>query len=108
MFLTHSCDKFLNHGLSLLKKKDFLPHLHLNNKPFSKTKEARLYFPLNEAGELYATYVTAVDVNATIALWIVIGLVSLASPTIILLNALVIIALRLRKELQRLSYVFFI
>ena len=55
--------------------------------------------------ELYATYVTAGDVNDSIALWIIIGLVSLASPTIVILNALVIIALRLRKELQRLSNV---
>ena len=61
--------------------------------------------PEFSCGELYATYVTAGDVNDTIALWIVIGLVSLASPTIVLLNALVIIALRLRQELQRLSYV---
>ena len=45
------------------------------------------------------------NVSDTIALWIAIGLVALASPTIVLLNALVIIALRLSKELQRLSYV---
>ena len=56
--------------------------------------------------ELYATYITAGDVVDTTPLWIVIGLVCLASPTIVFLNALVIIALRLRKELQRLSYVF--
>ena len=55
--------------------------------------------------ELYATYVTAGDVSDAIALWIVIGLVSLVSPTIVILNALVIMALRLRKELQRLSNV---
>ena len=61
--------------------------------------------PEFSCGELYATYVTAGHVNDTIALWIIIGLVSLASPTIVLLNALVIIALRLRKELQRLSNV---
>ena len=58
--------------------------------------------PKFSCGELYATYVT---VNDTIALWIIIGLISLASLTIVLLNALVIIALRVRKELQRLSYV---
>ena len=56
--------------------------------------------PKFSCGELYATYVT---VNDTIALWIIIGVISLASPTIVLLNALVIIALRVRKELQRLS-----
>ena len=61
--------------------------------------------PESSCEELYATYVTAGDVNDTIALWIVIGLVCLASPTIVILNALVIIALRLRQELQRLSYV---
>ena len=55
--------------------------------------------------ELYSSYVTARDVSDAIPLWIVIGLVSLASPTIVFLNALVIIALRLRKELQRLSNV---
>ena len=61
--------------------------------------------PESSCWEFYATYVTAGDVNDSIALWIIIGLVSLASPTIVLLNALVIIALRLRKELQRLSNV---
>ena len=55
--------------------------------------------------ELYATYFIAGYVNDAITLWIIIGLVSLASPMIVLLNALVIIALRLRKELQRLSNV---
>ena len=55
---------------------------------------------------LYATYITAGDVVDSTPLWIVIGLVCLASPMIVFLNALVIIALRLRKELQRLSYVF--
>ena len=64
--------------------------------------EARSEFSCRE---LYAKNVTAVDVSETIALWIVIGLVSLASPTIVLLNALGIIALRQRKELQRLSNV---
>ena len=59
--------------------------------------------PEFSCGELYATYFTAGDVNDSIALWIIIGMISLASPTIVLLNALVIIALRLRKELQRLS-----
>ena len=61
--------------------------------------------PEFSCGELYATYFTAGDVNDRIALWIIIGLISLASPTIVLLNALVIIALRLRKKLQRLSNV---
>ena len=61
--------------------------------------------PESSCGEFYATYVTAGDVNDSIPLWIIIGLISLASPTIVLLNALVIIALRLRKELQRLSNV---
>ena len=55
--------------------------------------------------ELYATFFTVGDVSDSIPLWIVIGLVSLASPTIVLLNALVIIALRRRKELPRLSNV---
>ena len=55
--------------------------------------------------ELYAAYVTAEDVNNSIAHWIIIGLISLASLVIVLLNALVIIALRVRKELQRLSNV---
>ena len=55
--------------------------------------------------ELYAEFVTEENVSDTIALWITIGLVCLASPTIVLLNALVIIAMRLCKELQRLSYV---
>ena len=64
--------------------------------------EARSEF---SCGELYAKNVTAGDVSETIALWIVIGLVSLASPTIVLLNVLGIIALRQRKELQRLSNV---
>ena len=67
--------------------------------------EARSEFSCRE---LYAKNVTAEDLSETIALWIVIGLVSLASPTIVLLNALVIIALRLRKELQRLSNVLFL
>ena len=64
--------------------------------------EARSEFSCRE---LYAKNVTAGDVSETIALWIVVGLVSLASPTIVILNALVIMALRLRKELRRLSNV---
>ena len=67
--------------------------------------EARSKFSCRE---LYAKNVTAGDVSETIALWIVIGLVSLASPTIVLLNALVIIALRLKKGLTRLSNVLFL
>ena len=55
--------------------------------------------------EIYATYVAAGDSSDTIPLWIIIGSVFLVSPTIVLLNASVIIALRLRKELQRLSNV---
>ena len=53
----------------------------------------------------YAVYVTAGDESHTIALWIIIGLVSLACPTIVVLNVSVITTLRLRKELQRLSNV---
>ena len=67
--------------------------------------EARSEFSCRE---LYATYFIAGYVNDAITLWIIIGLISLASPTIVLLNALVIIALRLRKELQRLSNVLFL
>ena len=80
-----------------------LVSMHPNDAEAAKNSsiESSEFFCL----ELYATYVTAGDVSDTIALWIVIGLVSLASPTIILLNASVIIALRLRKELQRLSNV---
>ena len=55
--------------------------------------------------ELFAAHVSAGNVIDSIVLWIVIGLVSLTSPTIVILNALAIIALRLRKELQRLSNV---
>ena len=65
--------------------------------------EARSEFSCRE---FYPTYFTAGDVSDATALWIIIGLVSLASPTIVILNALVIIALRVRKELQRLSNVF--